>query len=116
VLKYADELAREKHHDEAIHGLANTIMAFPDEGRYVPKMLDKLEAICREVPGAEKRLLDFYQGFLPKVSKLRNKRPNPYCMKLYKRAIERFQSGGRPQVAASWSAELHRLEQQQPKL
>src|SRR5262249_17298224 len=45
-LKWADFLAEEKKHTIAATGLAQTIKKFPDEGRYVPKMMDKLKEHC----------------------------------------------------------------------
>ena len=108
-LKYADYLVAENRQKEAIEGLAFTIKKFPDEGRYVPKMLDKLENICQGVEGAQQQLVLFYQQFLPTVPKTRGSRPSPYCIRMYERAIDRFQKAGQPQLAAACQAELQRL-------
>ncbi|NLE40168.1 MAG: hypothetical protein GX621_19310 [Pirellulaceae bacterium] len=110
VLKYADCRLEEKQAKEAIQALSSTIMTFPDEGRYVPKMLDKLDAVCQRISGGEAYLLDFYQSFLPKVPRTRGGRASPYCKRMYRRAIERFESGGRTEQARYWQAELAKLD------
>ncbi|MBN1589255.1 MAG: hypothetical protein JW888_07055 [Pirellulales bacterium] len=110
VLKFADYRVAERQHDDAIRMLANTIMAFPDEGRYVPKMLDKLEAVAKRVKGANVQVLEFYQALLPKVPRMRGNRPRPYCKKMYGRAIQRFTKAGLVQQAQFWQAELDKLE------
>jgi len=109
VLKYSDELADQKRYDEAIGALSSTILAFPDEGRYVPRMLDRLEEVCPKVRGASGRLIGFYEQLLPKVPAKRGDRPSPYCMKMYRRAIQRFSDAGRPDLAQFWQAELDKL-------
>ena len=45
-LKWADFLGEEKKYALAATGLSQTIKKFPDEGRYVPKMMDKLKESC----------------------------------------------------------------------
>ncbi|MBN2024852.1 MAG: cadherin repeat domain-containing protein [Pirellulales bacterium] len=110
VAQYADELAGQQRYSEAIQALSSTILAFADEGRYVPKMLDRLEAVCPKVRGASEQLLDFYQQLLPKIPKKRGDRPSPFCLKMYRRAIDRFTAGGRPEAAQFWQAELTALD------
>ena len=58
-LKFTDILVEEKRQKEAILGLATAVMRLPDEGRYVPLMLDRMEELCDEIEGAEKRRHEF---------------------------------------------------------
>jgi len=115
VLKYAEERLAANQHKEVIAGLASTIMTFPDEGRYVPRMLDKLEAVAKQVKGADAQVLHFYQAFLPKVPRKRGGRASKYCKQMYQRAIDRFQKAGRTQQALFWQAELAKLEKKVDK-
>jgi hypothetical protein len=96
----------------AIQGLAYTIKKFPGEGRYVPRMLDKLEALAKDFKGGDAEVVQFYQEFLPLVPQKRDKTPTPYCLKMYRRAIERFKEAGQVGLAQTWSAQLTLLEAQ----
>ncbi|MEX1233165.1 MAG: putative Ig domain-containing protein [Planctomycetaceae bacterium] len=102
-LKLTDYLVAEKRIGEAIEGLAFTIKKFPDEGRYVPRMLDRLEEVCEGIEGADGELLVFYQQFLPTVPKTRGDDPSKYCMEMYERGIARFQKAGQIQLAQSYA-------------
>ena len=112
-LKYADYLVADDRRSEAIQGLAAAVMMFPEEGNFVPKMLDKMEALCGQVDGSAGQLARFYQQFLPKISKKRGKRPSPYCMKMYQRGIERFKEAGAGPLAQAYEAQLAALKASQ---
>ena len=105
-LRYTDYLIEDGRTGEAIQGLAASILQFPTEGRYVPKMLDRMEALCAEVEGTEGQLLMFYGNFLPKIPKKRNKRPSSYCLAMHRRAIKRFREAGQEAVAQQLEAKL----------
>ena len=109
-------MVRDKHSQEAIKGLAYSIKKFPAEGRYVPKMLDKLEKICTQTGGTQDKLLLFYQQFLPMIPKARGDRPSPYCMQMYQRAIDRFKKAGQTQTATSLETQLAQLKASVPKM
>ncbi|MBN2475343.1 MAG: hypothetical protein JXB62_12085 [Pirellulales bacterium] len=105
-LRYTEYLVEDKQYAEAVDGLGLTIMQFPEEGRYVPQMLDKLEEICRLAAGQGNDLLDFYQAFLPKIPRMRGDRLSEYCVEMYERGITRFREGGRPELAQFYQAQL----------
>ena len=111
-LKYTEYLVEDKQHKQAIAGLAFTIMKFPEEGRYVPKMLDKLQEICTQVPAMESQLAQFYRNFLPKVPQMRQSRPSNYCMKVYERGIEVFLKNGLMDLAQLYQMQLAALKAQ----
>ena len=114
-LKYTEYLEADKRYKEAIEGLAVTVMRFPEEGRYVPRMLDRLDQICEQVEGSDQQLLAFYQGFLPKIPRMRGDRPSPYCIEMLERAIALFRDKGDPQWVESCQIELARIKASQPR-
>jgi hypothetical protein len=114
-LKYADYLVEEEDFETAIQGLAAAIKRFPAEGRYVPRMLDKLEEICDKVDGADQKLLGFYREFLPMIPQKRGTRPSAYCTEMYQRAIKRFRDGGQEQMARLYEAQLAALTGESPR-
>ncbi len=109
-LKYTDYLEQQDQLTAAMSGLAFTIQKFPQEGRYVPPMLDRLEQIAGQVAGADQQLLAFYKTFLPKIERKRGNAPSKYCMDMYRRGIERFEQAGDARTAALLKAELAKLE------
>jgi hypothetical protein len=108
-LKLTEFLSEPKNRKEAVEGLAATIKAFPDEGRYVPRLLDKLEEICKGVEGSGPLLVQFYQSFLPLIPQKRGDRPSPYCMKMYEQGIARFKEHGQPALAQAYEVKLANL-------
>src|SRR5262249_3392732 len=50
-LKWAELVAEEEKWNVAAGGLAKTIQKFPAEGRYLPKMVDKLKEACDKYKG-----------------------------------------------------------------
>ncbi len=110
ILRLADELLAADRTDDALSALALTALRFPDEGRFVPKVVDRLEAICAEQPGSELQLVQFYTEILPQIPQKRGSRPSEYCISMYERAIECFARAGQNNLAATASAELQRIK------
>lgn len=109
-LKLSDYLMEDGRTKEVIDGLAFTIKKFPEEGRYVPKLLDKLEQVCGGVKGADQQLLRFYQEFIPLIPPKRGNDPSPYCMRMLERAIEKFKAAGQTQQAQGFATQLAALK------
>jgi len=105
-LMLTDILVKEELPGPAINGLAAMIKAFPNEGRYVPRMLDRLEAICQGHDELTPQLLAFYTQFLPTIKQMRGDRPSKYCMEMFERGIQRFQAAGQQQLAQTYSMQL----------
>lgn len=91
---------------DAVNGLAFTVRKFPDEGRYVPQLIDKMELICAGVPDAAKLILPFYTSVLPLIPKTRGSRPSQFCIEMHERAIARFQEYGQLQGAQLLQGQL----------
>jgi hypothetical protein len=109
-LKLSELLVQQSRKGEAIEGLAFTIRRFPNEGRYVPKMLDRMESLCQGVEGADQLLARFYAEILPLVPKYRGDDPSPYAIAMFKRAAVVFARCNQPQLASAALAEVHRLQ------
>jgi hypothetical protein len=108
-LCYTDYLVEDKRKAEAIQGLAASIMRFPDEGRYVPQMLDRLESLCNATEGASAKLLEFYGQLLPRIPKKRGS-PSSYCLETYARAIRQFRQHGQAAIAQQLEMQLAALK------
>lgn len=80
-LKWADFLGEGKAWSAAATGLAQTIKKFPDEGRYVPKMLDKLAECCDQFPGGKEYLAKAYLELLRAMSPKRGDEVTKYFVK-----------------------------------
>ncbi|MBS0205299.1 MAG: hypothetical protein JSS49_20540 [Planctomycetes bacterium] len=109
-LKLSDYLLEDGGTREVIDGLAFTIKKFPDEGRYVPKLLDRLEQVCGTVKGADQQLLRFYLEFIPLIPQKRGNDPSPYCMRMLERAVDKFTAAGQTQQAQAFSLQLANLK------
>jgi hypothetical protein len=109
-LKYADDLIAEKRFKEAVEGLAFTVKKFPDEGRYVPRLLDKLEVASADLDKNGEGLVRFYQEFLPLVPATRGERPSPYCIAMHQRAMEVFRKHNRADLAQMCEMRIRQLD------
>lgn len=109
-LKLTDMLVAEQRPLDAALGLAYTVKRFPDEGRYVPRLLDKLEELCEGIKDGGPHLVKFYTEFLPLVPKRRGDAPIPYAIRVFERAAEVFTRHHQPQLAAAARAEGERLK------
>jgi hypothetical protein len=86
-LKLAELQCEQKRYRPAATGLAFTIEKFPTEGRYVPKLMDKLQEVCTHFPEGTKLLVDFYLRVLPKVPPTRAGEVSKYCVNMHEQAI-----------------------------
>jgi hypothetical protein len=114
-LKHADLLASNKQVSEAVASLAAAVLLFPDEGRYVPKLLDRLDSLCKGDKKSEQQLARLYQQFLPKVPRMRGDEPSDYCLAMYKRGIDCFTSTGNAELAKLFEIQLKLLEENKPE-
>jgi hypothetical protein len=111
-LKHADILATNGRPRDAAASLATAILLFPDEGRYVPQLLDKLESLCQKDKLGQKQLVLFYQQFLPKIPQPDGK--NIYGIAMFNRGIACFQKAGQEQLAQACRMRLKLMEERDP--
>jgi hypothetical protein len=109
-LRYTDYLVEDGQEQDAIRGLAASIMRFPDEGRYVPMMLDRMEELCDQIEGTGPEVMNFYRQFLRLIPVMRGSRPSKYCMEMYERAIQRFRKYGQEPAAQQLESQLAALK------
>jgi hypothetical protein len=96
---------------DAVEGLAATIMAFPDDARYVPRMLDRLELLVAMNVSFQPHLIKFYKAFLPKVPTTRAGKPTPFAIAMYERGITRFDEANDSSSANKYRAALAKLRE-----
>ena len=99
-LKWADMLGEGKQWAAAATGLSNTIKKFPNEGRYIPRLLDKLKDVCKEFPGGKEYLAKTYLELMHKVEPRRGDEVTKYFVKLSGDALAFFQAEKKPKEAA----------------
>ncbi|HEX5105059.1 MAG TPA: hypothetical protein VFV87_14670 [Pirellulaceae bacterium] len=109
-LKLADMLVEQAKPLDAVQGLAFTIKKFPSEGRYVPKMLDKIELLLKDVPNAGQHLVGFYVEILPLVPQMRGDEPSPFAITMFERAVDVFTQCNQPQLAQAAQVELEKIK------
>src|SRR5262249_23679431 len=81
-LKWTDLLGEGKQWAGAATGLSNTIKKFPNEGRYIPRMLDKLKDVCKEFPGGKDYLGKTYLELMRKIEPRRGDEVTKYFIQL----------------------------------
>ncbi|MGZ0165950.1 MAG: hypothetical protein ACKVII_18670 [Planctomycetales bacterium] len=110
LIRLSEILVENERSDEAIQALATAVQRYPDEGNYVPKMLDRLEQLASKIDGGDAAIVQFYSVFLPKIPQKRGNSPSEYCIAMYQRGISLFQSAGQTQLAQQYSAALTTLQ------
>jgi hypothetical protein len=91
-LRLAEFQCDQKRHKAAATGLAFTIEKFPTEGRYVPKLMTRLEDVCRGFPEGRRLLADCYLRLLPKIPAARMGEVSQYCVNMHEQAIAFFKA------------------------
>ncbi len=114
-LRQADLLMAANRAGDAVEAISTTILKFPDEGRFVPDLLDRLEEICRGQNVKAGTVVQFYTEFLPKIPQKRGDRPSAYCMKTYERAIGLFERNNQAVLARDLKVELAALRAAESK-
>lgn len=111
-LKLSDYYVEAKDYKKAAEGLAQTIGKFPSEGRYVPKMMAKMQEICslKEYKDGVKKLSAFYMVLLPKVPPTRGDTVSEYCVKLHEQALEFLKKNNQTKEAAVVQQQLAKLK------
>src|SRR6478609_4670288 len=92
-------LAEVKQWGSAANGLATTIKKFPNEGRYVPRLLDRLKEICKEYPGGKEVLSKTYAELMQKVEPKRGNEVTKYFIKVSGDALAFFQAENKKKEA-----------------
>jgi hypothetical protein len=90
----------------AAKGLRQTIDRFPAEGRYVPKMMTKLQEACAQFKDGNQFLGKFYLDVLSRIPPTRGDEPSKYCISMYEQAIEFYKEQKKDKTVADLEAQL----------
>jgi hypothetical protein len=99
-LKWAEFLGEEKKWSLAAVGLKQTILKFPDEGRYVPKMMDKLKEACGQFTTGKDYLAKTYVELIKKMTPKRGTEVTKYFTKMSGEALEFLKDAKKTKEAA----------------
>jgi hypothetical protein len=109
-LKLVDYQTDAKEHTKAFNGLANTVRKFPDEGRYVPRMVTRMQEVAKDIKGGDNLMTKFYHEILPRVPPRRGNDVSAYCVKLHEQAIAYLQENNKPKDVATVEQSLARVK------
>ncbi|MBN9117925.1 MAG: hypothetical protein J0I06_01955 [Planctomycetes bacterium] len=109
-LKLAEYQVDAKDNKKAFDGLAFTVRKFPDEGRYVPKLVAKMQDVSKDIKGGDALMAKFWLEILPKVPTRRGDAVSEYCVKLHEQAIANLQEINRPKDAAVVEQSLKKVK------
>lgn len=98
-LKLVDYQTDAKDVSKAFNGLANTVRKFPDEGRYVPRMIARMQEVAKDLKNGDAQMAKFYLEILPRVPPRRGAEVSTYCVKLHEQAVAYLRENKRPKEA-----------------
>jgi hypothetical protein len=92
-LRISDSLVKDKKWQTAAEGLITTIYRFPTEGRYIPKLTQKLQDIAPNYKGGTERLAQVYLDIVPRLYVYyKTDNEAEYHKTMYKQAIGFFEA------------------------
>jgi hypothetical protein len=87
-LKWAEFLGEEKKWTLAAQGLTQTIKKFPNEGRYIPKLVDELKKVCGEFGGGTNHMAKTYVELVRLMNPHRGDEITKYYSKMSREALD----------------------------
>jgi hypothetical protein len=109
-LKLVEYQTDAKEHKKAFDGLAFTVRKFPSEGRYVPKMVEKMQDVAKDIKGGTDLMAKFWLEILPMVPARRGDAVSEYCVKLHEQAIAYLKDNNKANDAALVEKSLVRVK------
>lgn len=94
VLRLAEILVEQNQLADAARILGEMCLVFPNEGRFVPPMLNRMEQIYEQSGGKGQELAVFYANFLPQIDAKRGSAISEYCLSMHDRgssAAQKYQ-------------------------
>jgi hypothetical protein len=104
-LKLTELLIAQEKYQTAQTGLSVSIKKFPTEGRYVPKMLKKMEEVAGNVKGGPAQVAQLYIDLIPSTI-VYYKSDNIYTKKMKEQARAYFQANNLTQASATLEARI----------
>ncbi len=108
-LKLVEYHEQAKEYRMAFDGLAFTVRKFPDEGRYVPRMVSRMEEVSQEIKNGDTLMTRFWLEVLPKVPPRRGGEVSEYCVKLHEQAIAYLKGKNKSKEATLVEQSLSRI-------
>jgi hypothetical protein len=109
-LKLVEYQTEAKDHKKAFDGLAFTVRKFPDEGRYVPKMVTVMQDVSKDIKGGDALMTKFWLELLPRVPTRRGNEVSEYCVKLHQQAVAYLKEVNKPKELAAAEQSLARVK------
>ncbi|MCE9566751.1 MAG: hypothetical protein K8U57_32500 [Planctomycetes bacterium] len=109
-LKLVEYLIDAKDFKPAFDGLAYTVRKFPDEGRYIPKMITRMQEVSKDIKGGDGLMAKFFLEILPKVPARRGDAVSEYCVKLHEQALAYLKDTNHPKETAVVEQSLARVK------
>jgi hypothetical protein len=109
-MKLVEYQAEAKDFKRAFDGLAFTVRKFPEEGRYVPKMVTRMQEVARDIKGGPDLMAKFYLEILPRVPPRRGDEVSTYCVKLHEQAAAYLKEHNKPKETAAVEQMLARVK------
>ena len=109
-LKLVEYQVEANDNKKAFDGLAFTVKKFPDEGRYVPKMVTKMVEVSKGIKGGDTQMTNFWLEILPRVPPKRGGEVSPYCVKLHEQAVAYLRENNKTKEAALVDQSLTRVK------
>lgn len=106
VLKLADLFVESGKPRDAIMAMGAAVKRFPGEGRYVPKLLDRIEKLAESFPKGPEQVMLFYLEFLPTVPKKRGDEVTSYALTVQRRGARFFREHGQAAKGDQLEAEI----------
>ena len=110
LVDYQTDSKDEADRRRAFNGLAQTVRKFPDEGRYVPQMVTRMQEVSKEIPGGNNLMAKFYLEILPKVPARRGDEVSEYCVKLHEQAVAYLKDAKKTKELATVEQSLARVK------
>lgn len=108
-LKLVEYQVEANDHKKAFDGLAFTVRKFPEEGRYVPKMVSKMVEVSKDIKGGDALMTQFWLEILPRVPPRRGTEVSSYCVKLHEQAVAYLKEHNKPKELALVEQNLARV-------
>jgi hypothetical protein len=90
--KWAEFVTEEEKWTIAAKGIAMTVQKFPAEGRYIPKLMDKLTDVCGKYKAGNDFLAQQYLLLLKNIPSKRGAYPSKFCIEMHEKAIKIFKT------------------------
>ena len=109
-LKLVDYQTEAKDNARAFEGLSRTVRKFPDEGRYVPRMVTRMQEVAKDIKGGDALMARFWLELLPKVPARRGNEVSEYCVKLHEQAVAYLKENNKPKELATAEQSLAKVK------